>query len=437
MNDQQLIVVGAGAAGLFASLELANAGFKVLILEGRNRTGGRVLTIPDRLFPSPVEMGAEFVHGDLEITKSLAKKAGAKLQVAGGDLWRLDRGKFVAQDDFIEDVDEVIKRLKSLQSDISVDDFLDTYFGGERHLKLRRSLKGFVEGYDAADGKTASSFALLQELLAQDEDQYRVDGGYKCIVDFLVSECKKAGCELRLETTVKQIHWSKNKVEALDQNGKKYLASKIIITIPLGVLQTQAALGSISFQPLIPEIKAALNSLGYGTVIKTILNFEEPVWKNAPNQNGVARSSPGFIFSEAIIPTWWTQMPEKNGMITGWIAGPKATRIEDQSEDNVFHLALESLAVIFQIPRKTLESNLKGAHTYNWSTDEYALGAYGFETVKAKHAKELINEGVANTVFFAGEAYHQGPERGTVEAALASGLQIAKKIIATKVGTSR
>lgn len=430
MNNPDIIIVGAGAAGLMAARELSNAGFKVQVLEARNRTGGRIHTITDNLFPSPIELGAEFVHGDLELTKKIAKEAKTKLHVSKGELWRLEQGQFIGQDDFITNVEEVIDKLKKLPEDISVTAFLDTYFPGDKYVILRKSLKNFVEGYDAADAKFASSFALLQELLSEDEHQYRIEKGYQSIIDFLFSQCELAGSEIRLETIIKEIHWKTGLVEAVDDSGNRYVAKKIIITVPLGILQAgKASKAAMRFYPALSGISTALDSLGYGTVIKAILNFNEPIWKATTNTPGMEKSAPGFIFSDAVIPTWWTQMPEKNGMMTGWLAGPNATRLEHQSDENIFHLALESLAVIFQIPRKTLQTQLTGYHIYNWSNDEFALGAYGYETVSSKNAKTLINDGVEDSLFFAGEAYFQGAERGTVEAALVSGHQVAQKII--------
>ena len=95
MKKADVIIIGAGAAGLMCARELVKSGNTVLVLEARDRIGGRIHTLSDDKFPGPVELGAEFVHGDLEITKQLAKEAGVKLHETDGDLWRSEKGKFI------------------------------------------------------------------------------------------------------------------------------------------------------------------------------------------------------------------------------------------------------------------------------------------------------------------------------------------------------
>ena len=81
-----VIVVGAGAAGLEAARQLRAHGRSVLVLEARDRVGGRVLTQHDPRIPLPIELGAEFIHGDAPITTSLLADAGqSSLDVSGSD----------------------------------------------------------------------------------------------------------------------------------------------------------------------------------------------------------------------------------------------------------------------------------------------------------------------------------------------------------------
>ena len=431
MHETEIIIIGAGAAGLLCARELAKAGRRITILEARERPGGRIHTITDSNFPLPVELGAEFVHGDLFLTKKLLNEAKLEFYQTKGDLWRSEKGAFVEQEDFIENIDEVIKQLKKLSTDIGVADFLDTYFDGEKYVMVRKTLRSFVEGYDAADSRLASSFALLQELLGEDDKQYRIRNGYIELIDYLVYQCIASGVIIQYQAAVKEIEWKAAKVKVIDHSGNAFIASKAVITVPLGVLQGSPGL---TFSPEINEVQKAIDRLGFGSVIKVVLNFDEPVWKAATNTGAVKRSDPGFIFSDAIIPTWWTQIPEKNGMITGWLAGPKAGRLQHESDEKIFSLALESLAVIFNIPRKDLHSKLLGRFVTNWSTDECSKGAYSYETIHSKKAKATISTPIDNTLYFAGEAYYDGPESGTVEAALVSGERTATKILESLKG---
>ncbi|MGZ5134869.1 MAG: flavin monoamine oxidase family protein [Flavitalea sp.] len=431
LMGNETIIVGAGAAGLISAKELSTKGHKVIVLEARDRIGGRIHTINDPAFPIPLELGAEFVHGDLPVTKELIEEAGLNHYQMEGGLLRSEAGKFIEQEDFIEDIDRVIKKLKTLPTDSSVADFLNLHFSEAKHTKLRKTLISYVEGYDAADAKQASSFALLQELLSEDDHQYRVKGGYGKLMDYLFDECTEAGCFFEFKCIVQKIKWKKGVVSVTDQTGKIFNSNKVVVTVPLGVLQREAGSnGQITFSPSISEMQTSIRKLGYGNVIKTILQFKSPIWKNAKaDKQDEKKPEPAFIFSDAEVPTWWTQLPEKNGMLTGWLAGPNSLPYIKKNEDELLDLSLKSLEKIFNMDYFFLQSELTGCHIANWGMDDFARGAYSYERVDSKNAKSTLSRGVENTIFFAGEAYHEGRGSGTVEAALESGQKIAKKIL--------
>src|SRR5690349_173312 len=135
-----IIIIGAGAAGLLAARELSKNGINVTILEARDRTGGRIHTINDTRFDLPVERGAEFIHGNLAITLGLIKEANLRHYAIKGQVWNADNGYLTTQEDFIEDQDELIKKLKALEEDMPVKEFLNTHFPGDKYSGLRESL---------------------------------------------------------------------------------------------------------------------------------------------------------------------------------------------------------------------------------------------------------------------------------------------------------
>ena len=139
--DQEIIIIGAGAAGLMAAFDLSFAGKKVLIIEGRDRIGGRIHTIPDPTFPLAVELGAEYIHGDLPLTKDLLKKYKLEYYKMKGDLVRFENGHLQEQDDFVENVGKVIKRLKELETDVSLDAFLERYFSDQQHETTKKNFE--------------------------------------------------------------------------------------------------------------------------------------------------------------------------------------------------------------------------------------------------------------------------------------------------------
>ncbi|MEJ7679505.1 MAG: FAD-dependent oxidoreductase [Segetibacter sp.] len=147
-----VIIVGAGAAGLMAAKELSGAGFKVCILEARNRIGGRIYTINDHNSAMPVEGGAEFIHGNLEVTLDLLKEAGIDKQEIKGEVWQVREGRWSQENDFFANAELVIKHLKASKEDISIAEFIKQFFAEDKYRDLRKSLISYVEGYYS--GKT-------------------------------------------------------------------------------------------------------------------------------------------------------------------------------------------------------------------------------------------------------------------------------------------
>src|SRR6187399_1820202 len=97
-----ILIVGAGASGLAAAYELSLVKKKVIVLEARNRIGGRVHSIKDERFAGIVETGAEFIHGKLPVTFNLLKKGNIKYHSAEGKMWEIEKGEIARKKDFIE-----------------------------------------------------------------------------------------------------------------------------------------------------------------------------------------------------------------------------------------------------------------------------------------------------------------------------------------------
>src|SRR5215211_2985460 len=135
--ETSILVIGAGAAGLAAAYELSLVNKKLIVLEARDRIGGRIHSIKDDCFRGIVEAGAEFIHGRLPVTLSLLKKAKLKYHSAEGRIWEVENGKIVKKKDFIEGWDKLIEALEYLQQDLPFADFLSQHFQGDENKNLR------------------------------------------------------------------------------------------------------------------------------------------------------------------------------------------------------------------------------------------------------------------------------------------------------------
>lgn len=421
--NQHIIIVGAGAAGLMAARELSAAGNAVTILEADNRIGGRMQTLTHTGFSKPIEAGAEFVHGKLPLTLQLLDEAGIHYQPIEGKMLRVQNGKWSTQEEFTVGWDELMEHLEQLQTDMTVDAFLQQHFSHEKYAELRNSVKRFAEGFDLADTSNASILALREEWSHEQDEQFRIPGGYIQLVDYLHTQCVKNGCMFHTSCIVKEINWQENNVTIVTADQKTFAANKVIVTVPLGILKADPSYKTaIAFQPAINEYKSAMNNIGFGTVIKVMIEFTDRFWTE--QQKNI-----GFILSTEKIPTWWTQEPDDYALLTGWLGGPETLALQELSDSAILHMALQSLSSIFAIDIQKLQQQVIAAQIANWNKHEFASGAYSYSMMNTSTARLLLNKPIDNTIYFAGEALYDGEASGTVEAALVSGKETSNKVL--------
>jgi monoamine oxidase len=417
------VIVGAGVSGLIAANELVKNEKKVLILEAQERAGGRIYALDLSGINSTVELGAEFLHGDVVITKALLDKAGISYQSMRGKTYQIRKGELSKDNPFDQDWQRIIRKLGKLEEDVPFRAFLNKYFPGEKHKPLHENITKFVEGYSAADANKVSSLALREEW-SEEEDpvQNRPIGGYRKLVEFLLRDNDQKRIDLKYSSAVKHVNWQKDSVEIITAGEHLYTARKILITVPLGVLQHE----KISFSPPIIDYIRASKEIGFGSVIKFHIAFKGSFWKKYALKKF---KSVKFIFSDAAIPTWWSQLPDEVPMLTGWLGGPSVDDMTG-SESGLKDVALQSLSYILGCTIETLRPNISAMQVKNWKHDPFTLGAYSYSTTETNNSLKILQAPVEGTIYFAGEAIYSGPHTGTVEAALVSGRDAALSVLA-------
>jgi monoamine oxidase len=424
--DTDILIIGAGAAGLLAARLLATAGRRVLLVEAQGRLGGRVHTLQPAGFSAALEAGAEFMHEPVPLTRALLTEAGIAWQATAGQTYQVTDGQVQPDTNFFAQLPLLLARLDALPQDMPLAEFLTQEFGGEAHASLRTFATQFAEGYDAADAQRVSAWALRDEWAAGGaDDSPRPIGGYGPLLHWLATQAQAAGAELHLSTPVQEISWQAGAVEVLAENGASYHAQQVLCTVPLGVWQRPAGQpGHLAFVPALPAHQAAAAHLGFGSVIKVQLEFRENFWhERLPEVE--------FLLSDEPVPTWWSQLPDARPLLTGWLAGPAADRLRAASSETILQLAMASLARLLGTSPTALQAQLCACYVRNWGTEPYAYGAYSYPTVGAPAARATLATPVANTLFFAGEGVHDGLASGTVEAALLSGQAAAQAMLAT------
>ncbi len=420
-QSDHFIVIGAGAAGLMAARELVRAGKRVTILEARNRCGGRIDPLPAAHFGYPAEGGAEFVHGEAPVTHALLREAGLSLQPVRGTRWTVENGTFSGGRAADPGSDRFYQALAELKIDLPIADFLKQHFASPEYARLRRSIERMAEGYDAADPARASAFALRDEWMNEGPgNQGRVAGGYGALIDFLAAECRKVGAIIHFNAVVKAIEIAAGSVVVRCANGAAHAGTAAVLTVPLPILD------EIELPSATRKKAAAAADIGFGNVIKILLRFKTRWW--ADRRGELADLS--FLITDREIPVWWTQSPVADPVLTGWFGGPKTKAMRGYDQDQLIETGLVSLGRVFGVAPRQLKDDLVAARAIDWANEAFSRGAYSYATPATREAQSRLASPDAGPVLFSGEALYRGRDMGTVEAALASGLQTARTLLA-------
>ncbi len=420
-DPAHVVVVGAGAAGLMAARELARAGRQVTILEARDRLGGRIYPLPEAEFGYGAEGGAEFVHGAAVVTRALMREAGLSLAPRHGTRWSTRTGALAPAEPVMPHADRFHRALLAVREDLPVAEFLASRFAAPQYDELRRWVTRTVEGYDAADPHRFSTIALRDEWLARDDGEHgRIREGYGALIASLAAECRGHGAAIRLGAAVTAIEEAGGRITTRCAGGIGIESDAAILAVPLLLLS------AIALPPAARERAASAADIGFGNVVKILLRFTSAWWASLGGRNLADLS---FLLSNAAVPTWWTQYPDSYPVLTGWLAGPRADMVSALGEAELVETGLASLAGIFDLPVERLRAMLVASRAINWGSDPFARGAYSYATPRTRAALSLVRRADRDGIFISGEALYAGPDMGTVEAALASGLETAQTIL--------
>jgi len=428
-----VVVIGAGAAGLAAAVRLTEAGRSVLLLEARDRVGGRLHTRQEAGLAAPVELGAEFVHGTALTTRHWLARLGLEAKDIAESHWRVQDGQLTSAEGYFDDVQQAFRHHSALAShDISFADFLSGPMKDELSAQARLSALGMVEGFDAADPRRASALSIVEEWTDTsfiDAAQGRVITGYSSLLDGMARVLPASLCKLQMHSVVQQIRWKRGRVEVeASRFGKSFVASvpRALITVPLGVLQSTAGqAGHIAFAPALDMKTSALKHLEFGPVIKVMLRFRSPFWEQI---DGGRLKDAMFIHTEMQpFHTFWTSMPIRSPLLVAWAGGPRVAKIEGDLA-HLTHQALASLDAVFG-KYCNVADELEAVYCHDWQHDPFSRGAYSYVGVGGGTSRAELAAAVEGTLFFAGEATDTTGEAATVTGALRTGERAAREIV--------
>jgi monoamine oxidase len=440
-TSTDVIVIGAGAAGLAAAAELAEAGFSVTVLEARDRIGGRIFSISSERQGSqpkfPIELGAEFIHGRPSEILDILRHNKTPLHEVEGDNWCVTNGR-IESCDFFSEVDHILQKMDDNRPDESFASFLRRCCPRAPEAVKQRTLN-YVSGFNAADPAKVGVHWLVHQMKAEKkihgDRAFRAHGGYGVLLDALRKDVARAGVRVQLNAVVRRVVWKQGSVAIHGVcQGKAFVltASRLLVTVPVGVLRGRnGEEGVIEFSPALPRNKLkAIAGIEMGKAVRLVLQFRERFWERI-HPSGRQRKTlakMGFLFSQnQWFPTWWTAMPAQFPILTAWGAAQCAERIESDNVP-VEQRALQTISELFGLESDEVNALLAKAYFHDWQSDPYSRGAYSYVRAGAAHAPEILGRPVINTLYFAGEAADISGNNGTVHAAIASAQRAVREI---------
>jgi monoamine oxidase len=436
----RVAIIGAGVSGLAAANCLVNAGLDVTVLEARDRIGGRVWTTAPPGVVMPVELGAEFLHGEADEIDAIVAREGLRAVDIAGRRWTSRGGRLALMDDFWERLDRVMRRLDAER--VRDRSFADALSGmrstrsDDRQLALQ-----YVEGFHAADPFAISERALAKGGSPRGDVRERRVGrvleGYGAVVEAMARPVLD---RIRLGVEVRIVRWRRGGVEIqhFDRatgRSSSTRAEAAIVTLPLGVLQRPTgSAGAVAFEPAVPGVERSVARLCMGHVMKVVLQLDEPFWATeafAKRAGDDRFDTLSFLHSRDVVafPVWWTSYPVRAPMLVAWRGGPVARELSRMTREAVVAAAIASLATTVGMRERTISRHVASAFVHDWSNDPFARGAYSYAGVDGDTAARALARPVDGTLFFAGEHADREGRNGTVHGAIASGRAAAERLL--------
>ncbi len=431
---ERVVVIGAGIAGLTVANALAHAGVECVVLEARDRLGGRLHTVD--LAGSAVDLGGSWIHHPIgNPLREFADRAGVPCRegnpLAGMTAFDCGAGRRLTEAEVEDNLALVFDRFPealdqlrtALGPDASVWDGIQTFMAGaglsgESARRARQSLRADIEA-DASDSAENHSLRWLWN-----EREYGGDffgdlpsGGYRTLVDAMA-----AGIDVRLGVEVTDIELHAGGVRLHGKQGIEETGSHAVVSVPLGVLKQ----GAPRFLPtLSPERLGAIARLGFGRYEKVALRFGEPFWRRA----GVSHM---LIFPrEPDEPTLWVfdlDAFDAGPTLVFHVFHSSTPPMLDRSEAEVVQWALDMLAEAVGGPCPTPTA----VAVTSWAADVHSGGGYTHVPPGASPTDaDLLGKPVAGRLLFAGE-HTQSERLGYADGAMSSGIREAARLLGTR-----
>lgn len=394
--DGKVIIIGAGAAGLYAAYMLKSKGIDFQILEASSTYGGRLGKLTG-FANFPIDTGAQWLHGKNSILGDLIKKSKTKITLDDSETRYWFNNQLVnslPQETHIFEGDNL--------PDISYEDYaLQNGLGNE--------YKYIVENIAGDQGAAASRLSVYgnnkdEENWVAGDDDFKFEETFFDLIDTQIANQVKDN--ILLNTVVSKIDYSQSTILITDSNNNTFNADKVIITVPIPILKS----ADIQFTPALPDEKtAAFAKIGMDAGMKVFLKFSNKFF----DQNIIGGSVCAAYADDRI------GKAQNDNILLAFIMGEQAEYLTSLGSDVAITNALiQELDIMYN---GQASASFIASHVENWTTNPYIKGAYSYSTIGMGDARKIASQALSEKLYFAGEAMNTNGHHQTVHGAVETG----------------
>ena len=394
----KVLIIGAGAAGLYAGYILKSKGIDFQILEAAPNYGGRLGKLTG-FANFPIDLGAQWMHGKNSIVGDLVKKSDTQITLDDSNEKYWFNNELVSS--LPRDINEIFDDEENVP-DVSFEEFaIQKGFGNEY-----KNIVEAIAGDSGADASTISAYWKIME----EENWNAGDDDFKFEETFFDLIEKQIAIHvqdhIQLNTVIKQIDYAGPTINVTDSNNNAFIADKVIITVPITILKS----GDIEFVPALPTEKTtAFSKIGMDAGMKVFLKFSSKFFDENILGGNICAAYADDSIGKA----------QDDNVLLAFIMGQQAEYLTSLGSDTAITNAL--LQELDTMYNGQASASFVASHVQNWTTNPFVRGAYSYSTVGMGDARKVASENVAKKLYFAGEAMNTNGHHQTVHGAIETG----------------
>jgi lysine-specific histone demethylase 1B len=402
--DGKVLIIGAGAAGLYAGYILKSKGINFEILEASSSYGGRLGKLTGFANFS-IDLGAQWLHGKNNILGDLIQKSNTKISLDDSET------KYWFNNQLVNTIPQSIDIFEGDGlPDVSYKDYaIQKGLGNE--------YKFIVENIAGDQGAAASRLSVYYNNLEEEnwnsgDDDFKFQETYFDLLDKQIANQVKD--KIHHNTIVTKIDYSQSSIVVTDSNNNNYTADKVIITVPITVLKSN----DIQFTPALPSEKTtAFSKIGMDAGMKVFLKFNSKFF----DQNIIGGSVCAAYADDSV------GKAVNDNVLLAFVMGEQAEFLTSLGSDAAITTALlQELDTMYNGQAST---SFIASHVQNWTTNPFIKGAYSYSTIGMGDARKVAAQPVDKKLYFAGEAMNINGHHQTVHGAVESGYKAVINIL--------